>query len=203
MSHRTEQTNRRTGLKLMAVAAGMFVFGYALVPLYDVLCEVTGLNGKTGRAEARISDKVDHDRWVTVEFTGNSMSGLPWEFLPLQKSVRVHPGEVAVAYYAARNTASEPITGQAVPSVAPNKAAVHFKKIECFCFSQQQLKAGEYRKMPVRFVVSPDLPKAVGTVTLSYAFFNADQVSARKYGGRAPEVAGHEDHSAHGHAAGG
>jgi cytochrome c oxidase assembly protein subunit 11 len=199
----TRRDNRRVSLKLAGVAVGMFVFGYALVPLYDVICEVTGLNGKTGRAEARASDKVDQDRWVTVEFTGNSMGGLPWEFRALQKSMRVHPGEVAVAYYEARNTVAEAITGQAVPSVAPNKAAAHFKKIECFCFSQQLLKAGEYRKMPVQFVVSPDLPKEVTTVTLSYAFFNADQTSAKKYGGRAPDVAGHEHHSAHGHAAGG
>jgi len=204
MNHRNaERANRRVSLKLAGVALGMFVFGYALVPLYDVICEVTGLNGKTGRAEATVGDKVDQERWVTVEFTGNSMSGLPWEFQALQKSVRVHPGEVAVAYYEVRNTAGEAITGQAVPSVAPNKAAMHFKKIECFCFSQQQLKAGEYKKMPVRFVVSADLPKDVSTVTLSYAFFNADQLSAKKYGGNAPDVASHEHHSAHGHAAGG
>jgi cytochrome c oxidase assembly protein subunit 11 len=204
MNHRNaERANRRVSLKLAGVALGMFVFGYALVPLYDVICEVTGLNGKTGRVEATVGNKVDQERWVTVEFTGNSMSGLPWEFQALQKSVRVHPGEVAVAYYEVRNTAGEAITGQAVPSVAPNKAAMHFKKIECFCFSQQQLKAGEYKKMPVRFVVSADLPKDVSTVTLSYAFFNADQLSAKKYGGNAPDVASHEHHSAHGHAAGG
>ena len=200
---KSEHDNRRVSLKLAGVALGMFVFGYALVPLYDVICDVTGLNGKTGRAEATVRDKVDQDRWVTVEFTGNSMSGLPWEFRSLQKSMRVHPGEVAVAYYEARNTAGEAITGQAVPSVAPNRAATHFKKIECFCFSQQLLKAGENRKMPVRFVVSTDLPKEVGTVTLSYAFFNADQLSAKKYGGSAPEVASHEHHTDHGHAAGG
>lgn len=196
------RTIRRTGLKLAGVALGMFAFGYALVPLYNVICDITGLNGKTGRVEATAGDKVDRDRWVTVEFTGNSMSGLPWEFRPLQKTMRVHPGEVAMAYYETRNTVSEAITGQAVPSVAPNKAATHFKKIECFCFSQQQLKAGEHKIMPVQFVVSTDLPKEVGTVTLSYAFFNADQASAKKYGGRASEVAGHEHH-AHGAAAGG
>jgi len=138
-----------------------------------------------------------------VEFTGNTMSGLPWEFRSLQKSMRVHPGELSVAYYEARNTASEAITGQAVPSVAPNKAAMHFKKVECFCFSQQQLKAGEYKKMPVRFVVSTDLPKEVNTVTLSYAFFNADQVSAKKYGGNVSEVVGHDHHAVHGSATGG
>lgn len=198
-----QRANRRVSLKLAGVAVGMFVFGYALVPLYDVICDVTGLNGKTGRAEATVRNKVDQDRWVTVEFTGNSMSGLPWEFRSLQKSMRVHPGEVAVAYYEARNYAGEAITGQAVPSVAPNRAASHFKKIECFCFSQQQLKAGENKKMPVRFVVGTDLPKEVGTVTLSYAFFNADQLSAKKYGGSASEVVGHEHHSTHGSATGG
>jgi cytochrome c oxidase assembly protein subunit 11 len=202
-SGRTDQNNRRTVWRLSAVALCMFVFGYALVPLYDVLCEVTGLNGKTGRAEAKVAGKIDETRWVTVEFTGNSMSGLPWEFAPQQKTLRVHPGEVAVVYYQARNTAAESITGQAVPSVAPGTAAAHFKKIECFCFSQQQLKAGELKKMPVRFVVSTDLPKEVSTVTLSYAFFNADQVSAKKYGGSAPAVAGHEHHADQAHAAGG
>ena len=197
-----QRTIRRTGLKLAAVALGMFAFGYALVPLYNVICDVTGLNGKTGRVEAESSGDADASRWVTVEFTGNSMSGLPWEFRPQQKTLRVHPGQTAVAYYEARNTAAEAITGQAVPSVAPNKAAMHFKKIECFCFSRQTLAAQEARQMPVRFVVDAKLPRDVHTVTLSYAFFNADQVSARKYGGATPAVATHEHH-AHGAAAGG
>ena len=198
----SEQRNiRRTGLKLVAVALGMFAFGYALVPLYSVICEVTGLNGKTGRVEASNSGEVDTSRWVTVEFTGNSMHGLPWEFGAEQKSVRVHPGATTVVYYHARNITAEPITGQAVPSVAPNKAAAHFKKIECFCFTKQTLQAKEARQMPVRFVVDANLPRNVNTVTLSYAFFNADPVSAKKYGGNAPALATH-DHSAHEHAAG-
>lgn len=174
MSRRTEQTNRRTGLKLMAVAVGMFVFGYALVPLYDVICEVTGLNGKTGRAEATVATVPDNERWVTVEFTGSSQAGLPWEFRPQQNSMRVHPGAVSVAYYEVRNGAGETITGQAVPSVAPNKAASHFKKIECFCFTPQTLAAGERRRMPVMFVLEPTMDKDLHTVTLSYTFFNTD-----------------------------
>lgn len=189
---------RRTGLKLAAVALGMFAFGYALVPLYNVICDVTGLNGKTGRVEAPTENAADVSRWVTVEFTGNSMSGLPWEFRPQQKTLRVHPGQTAVAYYEARNTTGEAITGQAVPSVAPNKAAAHFKKIECFCFSRQTLAAQETRQMPVRFVVDTNLPRDVHTVSLSYAFFNADQASARKYGGNAPAVATHEHQAAGG-----
>ena len=211
MSHKTNRKRapahapavRRTGIKLTLVALGMFAFGYALVPLYDVICEVTGLNGKTGRAEATVATVPDNERWVTVEFTGSSQAGLPWEFRPQQKSMRVHPGAVAVAYYEVRNGAGEAITGQAVPSVAPNRAASHFKKIECFCFTQQTLQANERRSMPVRFVVGTDLPKDVHTVTLSYAFFNSDKESAARYGGGAPtEAAGH-DHSQHaGHSGG-
>jgi len=193
---------RRTGFKLAAVALGMFAFGYALVPLYNVICDITGLNGKTGRVEVERGANVDTSRWVTVEFTGNSMGGLPWEFRPQQKTLRVHPGQTAVAYYEARNTADETITGQAVPSVAPNKAAAHFKKIECFCFTRQTLAARETRQMPVRFTVEPNLSRDVHTVTLSYAFFNADTASAKKYGGGAPALATHEHH-AHGAAAGG
>jgi len=204
MSRRREIRNpRRTAWRLGIVAVGMFGFGYALVPLYDVLCEVTGLNGKTGRAEATVSVKPDMNRWVTVEFTGTTMRGLPWEFRPAQHSMRVHPGEVSVALYEARNTAGETITGQAVPSVAPNAAASHFKKIECFCFSKQTLKAGESRKMPVRFVVSPELPKDVTTVTLAYSFFNIDAQSARKFGGTQAETARVTSHDHHAHANGG
>ncbi len=189
--------NRRTSWRLAAVAAGMFAFGYALVPLYDVICEVTGLNGKTGRVEATARAVVDESRWVTVEFTGQSMSGLPWDFQPLQKTMRVHPGQLSVAHYLARNTADEAITGQAVPSVAPSKAAANFRKVECFCFTQQTLKAGESKRMPVQFVVSPALPKEVTTVTLSYAFFNVDRVSALKFGGTPAGSDGSHDHNPH------
>lgn len=196
---RKPSDTRRTAGRLALVAVGMFAFGYALVPLYDLLCEVTGLNGKTGRAEATVTGRtpVIEERWVTVEFTGQTMNGLPWEFRPAQKTMRVHPGQLSVALYEARNATGETITGQAVPSVAPNKAASHFKKIECFCFTQQTLKAGETRQMPVRFVVSPDLPKEVSTVTLSYSFFNTDRQSARKYGGTPAESVGVHDHQHH------
>ena len=184
----TDQANRRTGWWLALVVAGMFGFGYALVPLYSVICQATGLNGKTGRADA-VDAPVDNSRWVTVQFTAATMSGLPWEFKPLQKSVQVHPGQVAEIYYEARNPTGEAITGQAVPSLAPNEAALHFKKIECFCFTRQTLKPGEARKMPVRFFIEPSLAKSVNTVTLSYSFFNVDRVSAKKYGARGDDVA--------------
>lgn len=195
------RANRRTAIKLSVAAVLMFGFGFALVPLYEVFCEVTGLNGKTGRVEARVADvlPVDKERLITVEFMANVDRGLPWEFRPMQAKMQVHPGETAEAYYYVQNTTGEDIIGQAVPSVAPGRAAAHFKKIECFCFSRQELKAREGRKMPVRFTVDPGLAKEVRTVTLSYTFFNADAESAKKYGGEAPanEAAHHEHHEHH------
>jgi cytochrome c oxidase assembly protein subunit 11 len=192
--------NRTLVRKLVVVTIAMFGFGFALVPLYDVLCEVTGLNGKTGQVTAQSvqSARVDTSRWVTIEFTGSVNSGLPWEFRPVVKRVRVHPGQVAEASYFARNLAGETIAGQAVPSVTPRSAAAHFKKIECFCFNRQELKPKEGKEMPLRYIVQPDLPPEVQTITLSYTFFNADQKSATKYDGQSDAMA-EPDHSAHTH----
>ncbi len=181
------QSSTRTAGKLALVAVAMFAFGYALVPLYDVLCEVTGLNGKTGRIESA-SDAVDTSRSVKVEFVAESMAGLPWEFRPVERSVNVHPGETREVKYLVHNRSSEPVTGQAVPSVTPGIAAAHFNKIECFCFTQQTLKPGETREMPVRFVVSPKLPDGVQTLTLAYSFFNIDKAQAARHGGGAGET---------------
>ena len=174
------QANRRLAAKLFLLTLAMFGFGYALVPLYAVFCQLTGLNGTTGRADAQAvqASAVDDSRWVTVEFTGQVMGNLPWEFRPLQKKIRLHPGDSAVIKYYARNLADATIIGRAVPSVAPSKAAPHFKKIECFCFSQQELKAGESEEMPVRFLLERDLPKDVNTLTLSYAFYYVDRDQA-------------------------
>lgn len=181
---RTSSNNRRTAAKLALTAVAMFGFGYALVPLYDVACQVLGVNGKTGRIEV-VTATVDTTRTVTVEFTGHATTGLPWEFRPMTKRLEVHPGQTVVVNYYARNTAGEAVVGQAVPSVAPGQAAPHFKKIECFCFTRQELQPGEAREMPVRFTVLPDLAPEVQTITLSYAFFNIDKASAQKYGGAA------------------
>lgn len=168
-----EQINRALARKLILVSLGMFAFGFALVPLYDVFCQITGLNGKTGRVDVQAAGvKVDTDRWVTVEFTASVAQGLPWEFRPVVKKMRVHPGELVSAAYYARNLANAGVTGQAVPSVSPGLAAAHFKKLECFCFSSQELKAGEGREMPLRYVVQPDLPPEINTISLSYTFFN-------------------------------
>ena len=176
--------------KLFVVALAMFGFGYALVPLYDVFCEVTGINGKTKRGTIEQA-KVDTSRWVTVEFTGHTESKLPWEFRPLQYKMKVHPGQVVVAKYVARNTSNEVVTGRAVPSVSPNKAAGHFKKVECFCFTEQELKAGEEKAMPVQFYVDADLPEEVDTITLSYAFFNLNRKAVKMDGGKPVAAVGH------------
>ncbi len=176
------QANKRLAAKLFLLTVAMFGFGYALVPLYRVFCELTGLNGVTGRADAQAvqASQIDTSRWVTVEFTGQAMGSLPWEFRPLQAKIRVHPGDTAMVKYYARNMSDRAIVGRAVPSVAPNKAAPHFKKVECFCFSEQELKAGESQEMPVTFLVERDLPKDVNTLTLSYAFYYLDKPKAAR-----------------------
>ena len=195
-----DQANRRTLKRLGLVALGMFGFGYAMVPLYYRLCEATGIGGKTGRTDvqAAASIGVDRSRTVTVEFMGASASGLPWEFRPMVPRMEVHPGETYEVKYYVRNQSGEKIVAQAIPSVTPYFASTSFKKIECFCFTQQSLTPGESREMPVRFVVEPTLDASVKTVTLSYAFFNTDKAQAAKYGNPAvmPEAA--HDHAAHG-----
>lgn len=168
-----QQSNRRLGFKLLWIVAAALLFAFALVPLYDVLCKITGLNGKPEGSAAVISSSVDSSRWVTVEFTTNVMPGLGWNFHPKQASMRVHPGQIETALFEAKNITNEVVAGQAVPSVSPGIASAHFKKIECFCFQRQELQPGETKEMPLRFYVSPDLPKDVRAVTLSYAFFNA------------------------------
>lgn len=172
--------------KLLILVAGAFVFAFALVPLYNVLCEATGFNGKTAgkksgfvagglAADAQSApSRIDRSRLVTVEFTGTVMPGLPWEMRPLTTSLETHPGEMQQVRYLVRNTSDRPITGQAVPSVTPGQAAQHFEKIECFCFNQQALAPGESKEMPLVFVVKPDMDRDVRHITLSYAFFSID-----------------------------
>ena len=167
--------NRRTMRKLLIAAICMFAFGYALVPMYSVICRITGLNGKTGRIELEqaLTTRVDEDRLVTVEFLGTVHSDLPWEFKPMMREVKVHPGEVTEVHYFARNKADNQVVGQAVPSVAPGQAAKYFNKTECFCFTQQTLEAGEGKEMPIRFVVDPGVPENVVRISLSYTFYPA------------------------------
>lgn len=193
------QGNRRLTVKLLLVTVVMFAFGYALVPLYEVMCQLTGINGKTGRidAQATVATPIDTSRWVTVEFTGSVNRGMPWEFHPAVTRMRVHPGEIATTTYYARNLADTPIVGQAVPSVVPVVAAAHFKKLECFCFSRQELAAHEAKVMPVRYTVQPDLPADVKTIVLSYTFFNTDKDSATRYGAADAAMPAGEAHHHH------
>jgi len=168
--------NRRVVRRLLIAAVAMFGFGFALVPLYDVFCDITGINGKTGRiaAEAALSQRVDKGRTVTVEFLSSVHSDLAWDFKPVVRRVKVHPGEVTEVNYFARNKTGEMVSGQAVPSLAPGVAAKYFNKTECFCFTRQTLGPNEEKLMPLRFVVDPELPEDVGTVSLSYTFFHAE-----------------------------
>ena len=177
MAEQNAHSNQRMVLKLAGVVLAMFAFGYALVPLYDVFCEITGIGGKTGRttASAAAVEPVDKSRLITVQFTGTRTVGLPWDFGPVTRTVKLHPGEIGEATYFAKNLSTRRVVGQAVPSVAPQRAARHFKKTECFCFVNQPLEAGERKEMPIRFVVDRDVPANVDTITLSYAFFNADK----------------------------
>lgn len=166
--------NKKLVRKLIWMVIGSLLFAFALVPLYDVLCTLTGLNGKTNNTAAVLSKaKVDNTRWVNVQFTTNVMPGLGWNFYPKQDSIKLHPGKIETVIFIAKNTTNEVVVGRAVPSITPGIAASNLKKIECFCFVNQSLKPGEEKEMPLRFFVSPDLPKDVSDMTLSYAFFPA------------------------------
>ena len=165
---------RRSACRLAVVVVAMFGFGYALVPLYDIFCEVTGLGGRTGVVQAgTLPDRVDESRLVTVSFDATVNSALRWELAPSQLEMKVHPGRLYKTYYVARNLSPRPSVGRAVPSVAPALASKYFDKTECFCFTSQHLEAGEEREMPVHFVVSNQLPDRVEALTLSYIFFDA------------------------------
>lgn len=164
-----------TALKLALVTIAMFGFGYALVPLYNVFCEITGLNGKTGTitVSEAASKEINPNRLLTVQLDTNVNSDLPWDFRVRKHQVTVHPGETKDVIFVVENKSEHPITGQAIPSVAPGEASLYFNKTECFCFTQQTLMPGEQKEMLVRFVVDPDIPQKISTLTLSYTFFMA------------------------------
>jgi cytochrome c oxidase assembly protein subunit 11 len=160
-------------LRLLAVAVGMFGFGFALVPLYSVFCEITGLNGKTGDQYSQAETQtVDSDRLVTIQFLTSNNSEMPWDFRPKMRTLQVHPGALNETSFFARNPANYDMTAQAVPSVTPFMAARYLHKTECFCFEQQALSAGESIDMPLRFIIDKDLPAEIETLTLSYTMFD-------------------------------
>ena len=163
--------------KLAVVALLMFAFGYGLVPLYRAICEMTGLNVlalneqvvSAGKSTAPANSQVDQSRTITVEFDANARG--PWEFRPAQRSMQVHPGELATVMYEFQNVQNRRMAAQAIPSYAPQQSAMYFNKLECFCFKQYMLEAGEKKSWPVAFVIDPKLSKDVKTITLSYTFF--------------------------------
>ena len=180
MSFSLRFENTRMLRKLVIAAVGMFGFGYALVPMYKAICEMTGVNilalGEKelpGSSNARLVDlkntQVDTSRTITVEFDANSRG--PWHFKPMQSSVQVHPGELTTVMYEFQNVQDRTMSAQAIPSYAPNEAAAHFNKVECFWFNQYTVAPGEKKQWPVVFVVDSKLAKNVNTITLSYTFF--------------------------------
>jgi cytochrome c oxidase assembly protein subunit 11 len=175
-----EQSNVRMFGKLIVITVAMFGFGFAMVPLYEKICEVTGINFLTKRdtqaEEFARNTQVDTSRKVVVEFDANGRGA--WLFKPEVNALEVHPGELVTVVYDLVNTKASPTTGQAIPSYAPQVSAPYFHKLECFCFEQQELGGNETRKFPVVFVLDPKLPKDVNTITLSYTFFEVAGRSA-------------------------
>lgn len=181
MTHKQNSAHSAVIRRILWVCAGSFAFCFALIPVYSIFCEITGINGKTGSVSATSAAQmtVDKSRTVTIQFDTSVNAGLPWTFRPKQSSITVHPGEVTEMLFEATNLSAAELVGQAVPSVAPNRASIYFSKTECFCFTEQTLAAGETRDMPVRFVVDPALPKNVSMMTLSYTFYLNDLATGR------------------------
>ncbi len=175
MSEQNSNSSARTVFWLSLVVVGMFGFGFAMVPLYNVFCDVTGINGNTSGVKVRASVgeyRVDESRTVKVQFLGNVNQEARWDFAPETFEIEVHPGKLYTAYFNATNLLDEPVVGQAIPSVMPGLAALHFHKTECFCFTQQAFKPREKRHMPVTFMVDPQLPDDIETISLAYTFFD-------------------------------
>ena len=156
--------------RLSIVAVAMFGFGFALVPFYDHICRALGINSMIEKSESPANTQVDLTRKVTIEFDANA-HGMPWSFKPAVRHIEAHPGQLVQVEYEVANVRSSPMTGQAVVSYGPRLAGQYVKKLDCFCFTQQTLAAGETRRMPVTFVLDASLPADINTVTLSYTFF--------------------------------
>ncbi|QIZ78388.1 cytochrome c oxidase assembly protein [Ferrimonas lipolytica] len=172
--------HKRLLTTLLLVVVGMFGFGFALVPLYDVFCEITGINGKTSNTAVAAATVVDSQRTVTVEFITYVRKDMPWQFEPVVERIEVHPGETTQVAFTATNNSGRDTIGQAIPSVSPGQGALYFSKIECFCFNHQPLPAGETAEMGLVFFVDPELPESIQTLTLSYTLYNiTDSVTER------------------------
>lgn len=173
--------NVKVALKLLAFAVGMLGFAlFVMPPLYDAFCEITGLNGKTGERYEAVPAAIDTERLVTVQFVAHNNGNMPWQFKPGVASLKVHPGEAMDTVFLARNPTAQIMTGQAIPSMVPFKVAAYFHKTECFCFNQQTLNAGESAELGLRFIVDPELPAGIHTITLSYTLFDVTERFASK-----------------------
>ncbi len=175
------RANRNLMLKLLGIALGAFAFGFALVPLYSVLCDVTGY-GDNQRLlrKASAAEHPDATRTITLEFLTTVASAGGWEFRPVVREIKIHPGTLYSVEFFAHNLTGRDITAQAVPDIAPSKAVGYFHKTECFCFAPQHFKLGEERTMPVRFIVDPALPAYIDHLTLAYTFYDdSSRVTSR------------------------
>lgn len=167
-----EQQHTNLVKRLVLTVFFMFGFGFALVPLYDVFCDITGLNGKTSNVAASASSTVDETRLITVEFIARTQNNLPWQFNPEVKRMTVHPGQMHQVNFQVKNESANNMVVQAVPSVSPGIAASYFNKIECFCFNQQPLVQGQSADLGLQFYIDKDIPEEYNTVTLSYTLFD-------------------------------
>ena len=179
-----KRKNKRILLWSLAAVVAMFFFGYALVPLYNVLCNTLGINGKTNAIQVKNKSLIDKSRVVTVQFLANTNASIPLIFRPTKRSIEIHPGQNTKITYYVKNLSDNTMTVQAVPSVTPGLAARHLKKTECFCFTQQTLKSHQGMVMPMIFHVDNKLPKNIHTITLSYTLFKATKKVKNKKRGR-------------------
>jgi cytochrome c oxidase assembly protein subunit 11 len=180
MTPETKRANRTLLVKLLAFSAGAFAFGFALVPLYDVLCDITGYGNDRRLAERSVIDaQPDRSREITVEFLAELPTHGNWEFRPVLASMKVHPGQLYTADFIAKNLTGRDTVAQAIPAVAPTKVAPYFHKTECFCFTPQAFKRDEERALPVRFVIDPAIPAYVDRLTLAYTFYDETTLISR------------------------
>lgn len=178
MTEERERENGRLVLKLLGMTVGMFAFGFALVPLYDVICDIAGINGKTGDRVTEVREAPEEDRSVKLEFITSVNEDSQIAFRRISDGMEIHPGKLYEARFYAENLTDSEMTAQAVPSVVPSQAAKYFQKTDCFCFDQQSFAPGEGREMLVRFIVDPELPPEVDTLSLSYTFFELSRSAA-------------------------
>ncbi len=177
-AHKQQHANRKMARVLVLVAVGMFGFGFALWPLYDIFCDITGFGGRgVQEVSATGLQQQQSQRQITVRFDATVNSGLNWEFKPTQNTKTVNLGNLSHASYTTYNPGEKAVIGHAIYNVAPPEASLYFVKTECFCFTEQLLKSGETREMPVNFYISPDLPENIKTITLSYTFFRDEKAS--------------------------